>query len=76
MKRNRLWLSFALVTFVLACLLVLPTQADAEVVESGTCGANLYWTLDDTNTLNICGTGPMENYYRTGPTGELVTGWL
>jgi len=29
---------------------------------SGTCGANLTWTLDDDGTLTISGTGAMTNY--------------
>ena len=36
------------------------------VVDSGTCGANLTWTLDDAGTLTISGTGAMEDYERYG----------
>ena len=36
--------------------------ADASVVASGTCGENLTWTIDSTDTLNICGTGDMYDY--------------
>ncbi len=32
----------------------------AEVVDSGTCGDNLTWVLDDEGTLTISGTGEME----------------
>ncbi len=32
-------------------------------VASGTCGDNLTWVLDDSGTLTISGTGPMDNYY-------------
>ncbi len=34
----------------------------AEVVDSGTCGDNLTWVLDDEGTLTISGTGEMEDY--------------
>ena len=34
----------------------------ADVVASGTCGDNLTWTLDDTDTLTISGSGMMDNY--------------
>ena len=34
----------------------------ASAAESGTCGENLTWTLDDEGTLTISGTGDMENY--------------
>ena len=44
-------------------LLILPTEAHAaEIVDSGTCGENLTWTLDDAGTLTISGTGTMTNY--------------
>ena len=35
----------------------------AEVVESGTCGENLTWTLDDEGTLTISGIGGMAYWY-------------
>ena len=34
----------------------------ASVVNSGTCGDNLTWTLDSEGTLTISGTGEMEDY--------------
>ncbi len=33
-----------------------------QIVASGTCGDNLTWTLDDTGTLTISGTGKMWDY--------------
>ena len=54
-------------SLLLALLMVvtmLPTTASAAETASGTCGENLTWTLDDTGTLTISGTGEMEdNYY-------------
>lgn len=41
---------------------VLPTAAKAETVDRGSCGANVNWTLDDTGTLTIFGTGEMQDY--------------
>ena len=41
-------------------LTVLSVSVFAE--ESGTCGDNLTWTLDDAGTLTINGTGDMEDY--------------
>ena len=43
-------------------LIGLSTAASAAVVESGTCGDNLTWTLDDAGTLTIDGTGMMNGY--------------
>lgn len=33
-------------------------------MQSGTCGKNLTWTLDDDGTLIISGNGAMKNYFR------------
>lgn len=32
------------------------------VIESGICGKDVYWTLDDAGTFTISGTGPMYDY--------------
>ena len=37
-------------------------KAKNTIVQNGTCGENLIWTLDDKGTLTISGTGPMEDY--------------
>ncbi len=64
---------------VLLCVLLLasllPVSAFADTTASGTCGANLTWTLDSDGTLTISGTGAMKNYYpsnndTTAPWGE------
>ena len=44
-------------------LMILPGKAEAATVQSGTCGDNLTWTLDDAGTLTVSGTGPMTDYY-------------
>jgi hypothetical protein len=52
-------------TFVLVLTLILTVAAPAYaagVVDSGTCGENLTWTLDEEGTLTISGSGAMENY--------------
>ncbi len=56
--------------FLISCLafmlLLLPmpgrTAKAAEIVESGTCGENLTWTLDDEGVLIISGEGEMTDY--------------
>lgn len=49
----------------LCCLLTFSAAAESTIVDSGTCGENLTWTLDGEGTLTISGTGEMEefNYY-------------
>lgn len=53
-------LSIVLVLSMLCAF--MPFVASAEVVENGTCGENLTWTLDDDGTLTISGTGDMEDW--------------
>ena len=60
-----------IVSFILAALLIctlLPTSVfAADIVASGTCGAqgdNLAWSLDSDGTLTISGTGEMHDYYQ------------
>lgn len=40
----------------------MPIVAQAEIVDSGQCGYNMYWELDSNGTLTIRGTGSMEYY--------------
>lgn len=48
----------ALAVMLAAVVLDVPKIiALAAVVDSGTCGTNLTWTLDDNGTLTISGTG-------------------
>ena len=48
---------------LIVCAVLLPTKAQAaKVTQSGTCGSNLTWTLDNAGTLTISGTGPMTDY--------------
>lgn len=46
----------------LCCLFTVSAGAEAAIVDSGTCGENLTWTLDTAGTLTISGTGAMEEY--------------
>ena len=46
---------------LLLMMMLLPMTASAD--DSGTCGLNLTWTLEDsTGILTIKGSGVMENY--------------
>lgn len=55
-----------LLGLILALLMVfslLPASAfAANVVQSGTCGSNMTWTLDDEGVLTITGTGVMTSH--------------
>ncbi len=53
---------FLIVLFITMILLVIPLIANAATVDSGSCGTNVTWTLDDTGILTISGTGAMNNY--------------
>ena len=58
-----------------ACLIfsLLPVSAMADTAESGSCGYNLTWTLEN-GVLTISGTGKMDRYgYNSKPDGSGVT---
>ena len=52
-------------TFVIAIiglfLMMLPLMAGAEIVDSGTCGDNLTWEIDNEGLLTISGFGEMNS---------------
>lgn len=50
---------------LLLALFIIPSRAEASVVESGFCGDYLTWTLDDAGVLTISGTGHMGSYEST-----------
>ena len=50
------------VFLMLICVLIAGTAALAESANSGTCGENLTWVLDDDGTLTISGTGDMTDF--------------
>ena len=51
-----------LLTLLALLIAALAVTVSAETVNSGTCGDNLTWTLDDAGTLTISGTGAMYDY--------------
>ena len=68
---------FLLIVFLCAALLMVGlTAASAEIADSGTCGADLRWTLDGTGLLTITGTGGMTDYSEDDPApwGTDITG--
>ena len=54
--------TFTLLGAVLLCLAGIIQPVKAETIASGTCGDNLTWTLTDSGTLTISGTGEMYDY--------------
>lgn len=63
MKRFKKVLPLCLLALVLVISITLLTpKAEATTVESGTCGDNLTWVLDDDGTLTISGIGAMYNW--------------
>ncbi len=53
---------FSLVLAMLMFTALLPAASAAEI-QTGTCGADLTWTLDKFGTLTVSGTGEMKDYY-------------
>ncbi len=62
MKRKLIVFAAALFA-ILLCLSFY--SVSAAVVDSGTCGDNVTWTLDDAGTLTISGTGDMYDYAKS-----------
>ena len=60
MKSGRRFLSALLVLLILVTS--APMTVGASIVDSGTCGDHLTWTLDSDGTLTISGTGAMKDY--------------
>lgn len=54
-------LTFGIVLSMLFAMPALPVHA--EIINSGACGENLAWTLDDSGTLTISGTGEMREMW-------------
>ena len=64
MKRT-IWV-VALVVILLAAAVMPIASADSGENNSGSCGANLTWELNDNGVLTISGTGAMTNYDYSG----------
>ncbi len=65
MRKNRVGIILLSLIFVIAVFAVYQRQqvnASGDVLYSGQCGANAYWTLDEEGVLRISGTGPMYDY--------------
>ncbi len=60
---NKKVFSFCLCIVMLISTFVMSFTVSAKTVESGKCGENLSWTLDDNDTLTIVGTGNMNDAY-------------
>lgn len=51
-----------LLVLFMMCFFGVVRVYGGEIVDSGTCGENLTWALDDEGTLTISGEGAMEDY--------------
>ena len=61
-----------IIMFVLALSFGSKSAGAKTVVESGQCGENVFWELDDEGTLTISGTGAMEDIFCNEHTIEKV----
>ena len=57
--RKRFW---SIMLLLCVALTLLPTSVLAANIASGTCGANLTWTISSDNVLTISGSGEMADY--------------
>lgn len=65
--KQRIFRTLSLALCLALCLGLVPARA-AEVVNSGTCGENLTWSLNSEGELRISGAGPMPDFsaYKNG----------
>ena len=72
MKKQLIILAGMLVLLLSICCI-----CHAEIIDSGTCGQNLNWTLSDNGELRISGNGNMRSYgsadYNLRPWGAATT---
>lgn len=61
-KMKKRILSLLTMLCIVVALLPVNVTAFTSIVDSGICGDNLTWTLDDAGTLTISGTGNMYDY--------------
>ena len=64
----------ALALVALVCAVFVGVAAGAET-QTGTCGTNLTWTLEDDGTLTISGTGAMRQYSSSYSNGITTAPW-
>ena len=69
--------ALAILLSVLMLLGAMPLfSSAATIVDSGTCGDNLTWTLDSDGLLTISGSGAMEDYsFNYGPVSYSNAPW-
>ncbi len=61
MVKKLLSLSLAL-TMILSVIIIVPLSTSAQVVDSGSCGEGIKWSLDSNGVLTVTGTGDMTDY--------------
>ena len=72
MKKRLILSALFAVCLLATAIFCWPVEAQATIVDSGTCGDNITWTLDDEGTLTISGTGAMDNYKESNMVNELA----
>lgn len=60
--KKRWMLAALFLCFCTVTVMMLPVQAEGELVAEGTCGDNLSWVLDNEGTLTVSGVGDMPRY--------------
>lgn len=60
-RMHKLSLTVIVAMMFLACSIIVISSQDSSEADSGTCGDNLTWTLEN-ETLTISGTGPMRDF--------------
>ena len=70
--KNRVISVLLVLVFVFAVIPIESSAAESSIIETGKCGTNVYWELDNTGLLHIFGTGDMTDYlYLSAPWYDL-----
>lgn len=66
-----------MLSVIIAAITMFSIVVEASVFDSGTCGANLNWTMDYNGTLSVSGSGDMYNNYTNGTltVGSHIPSW-
>ena len=65
--RKSIFVIAVLCAMLMICAMGIAAAEEVTIVQSGSCGTNLTYQLDNEGTLTISGTGKMQDFYSFSP---------